>query len=150
MPTSILEAASTSYAEIITELLMEMQAELKELDLNHQTTITSVTTSFQEGVTWFVFRDERADIFGCCHVQSLYNYWTLKRRYYLGGFYIRPTHRKQGRFGALNNQLQKWAAKNGGRQIYAHIHEDNQTSLDAFGAVGLEPVEYKLCVKSWD
>jgi L-amino acid N-acyltransferase YncA len=149
-PPVHLREAHANETEQVVRLLTAMQAELGEIELQPEVVQASVSRSFSEGVHWFLFVDAQQEVFGCCHLQSVHKYWSLKRRYYLGGFYIQPTHRKKGYFRALNDQLQAWATANDGTSIYAHIHEANNKSLSAFSSVGLEACEYKLCHKGWD
>lgn len=148
-PSVYLREAMSADSEQIVAQLIAMQEELKEIDLDADTVKASVTRSFAEGAHWFVFVDVQNHVFGCCHLQSVHKYWSLKRRYYLGGFFIQPSYRKKGYFRELNNQLQAWATAHEGTSIYAHIHEANSKSLAAFSAVGLEACEYKLCHKGW-
>lgn len=147
--TSKLGIAAPDDVETIVSLLIAMQNEVQELELEANIVRQSVLRSMNEHVYWFLFLDENDDVFGTCYLQSVHNYWSLKRRYYLGGFYIAPSHRKQGRFKELNQLLKKWAMEHEGIQIYCHIHEDNQRSLNCFGSVDMMPVEYKLCVHHW-
>lgn len=147
--SSQLKIASDSDIETIVSLLCDMQDEVKELKLDKDIVRQSVLRSMSELVCWFIFIDEKEKVFGTCYLQSVHNYWTTKRRYYLGGFYIAPSHRKQGRFKELNQQLKEWAIKHDGVQIYCHIHEDNDHSLNSFSSVGMLPTEYKYCVHYW-
>lgn len=146
---STLQPATADDIETIVSLLSAMQDEVKELELDKDVVKKSVLRSMDELVTWFLFVDENEKVFGTCYLQSVHGYWSLERRYYLGGFYIVPDHRKQGRFKELNRLLKEWTIQHDGTQIYCHIHEDNARSLGAFGTVDMAPVEYKLCVNHW-
>jgi RimJ/RimL family protein N-acetyltransferase len=101
-------------------------------------------------VHWFLFYDENNNVpFGTCYMQSVHNYWRVEKRFYLGGFYISPRYRGNGRFKKLYVLLKKWVSDNGGSQIYVHINERNAKSLAAFKAVGLEEIDYKLLADHW-
>lgn len=147
--TSELRSATPADIETIVSLLSDMQDEVKELELDREIVKKSVLRSMGELVHWFLFLDEKGDVFGTCYLQSVHNYWSTGRRYYLGGFYIAPSHRKQGRFKELNLLLKNWAVEHDGVQIYCHIHEENEHSLNCFGSVDIIPTEYKLCVHHW-
>jgi RimJ/RimL family protein N-acetyltransferase len=146
---SFLKEANSSEIDIIVSLLAEMQNELKELELNPESVFHSIAEAMKENVHWFLFVDEDNKIFGTCYLQSVHNYWQVEKRYYLGGFYIKPSHRAKGRFRELNQLLKQWAVDHNGVQIYCHIHQDNQKSLASFGAIEIRPTEYKLCVNHW-
>ena len=133
----------------IINFLKEMNDETKEFEFNPELFTQSVTNSFDENVHWFLFIDENQTPFGLCYLQSVHNYWRLEKRFYLGGFYIAPSHRKKGHFKTLNQQLKDWANDNHGVQIYAHINEHNQHSIDAFTSAGFEKIEYDLYVSHW-
>ena len=104
---SILKESNATDILVIVEFLTDMRGELKELKFSKQTAIEAVSKSLVEIVHWFLFYDEYDRPFGTCHLQSLFNYWRLKKRFYLGGFYISPSHRGKGRFKEINNQLKK-------------------------------------------
>ena len=99
---------------------------------------------------WFLFVDENSQLFGTCHLQCVHSYWRLGRRYYLGAFYIAPSHRGRGYFKQINQQLKEWVVAHGGIQIYCHIHKDNEKSLKTFETVGMDVVEYVLCRNHWE
>ena len=149
MPSTLVKATPDQVKEIVG-FLDTMQSELEELVLDRDVTFRTVTASFSEGVNWFLFRDENGDFFGSCYLQSVHNYWCLEKRYYLGGLYIKPSHRGNGRFKEMYTQLQEWAKANDGTQIYAHIHHENDKSINVFKSVGMEEVEYRLFVHQWD
>ena len=135
---SKLHLATSSDIETIIPFLSAMQDEVKELELDKEIVKQSILRSMNDKV------------FGTCYLQSVHSYWSMGQRYYLGGFYIAPSHRKKGRFKELNQLLKEWATEHDGIQIYCHIHEDNEHSLNAFGAVDILPTEYKLCVHHWE
>ena len=147
---STLKEAGKDDIETIVALLKAMSDELQEFELDTDVTRESVTRSFDEGVNWFLFADENDHPFGICYLQSVHNYWRAERRFYLGGFFIEPDHRGQGRFRDINAQLKKWATVRGGTQIYAHIHKDNEKSLKTFESAGLKADDYLLCVHHWE
>jgi RimJ/RimL family protein N-acetyltransferase len=146
---SFLKQATEDDVDSLVGFLMEMQNELRELDLDPVVTRQSILNGLKENVFWFLFVDEAGKAFGTCYLQSLHNYWRVERRYYLGGFYIAPSHRGQGHFRVLNGLLKDWAESHDGIQIYCHIHEDNIKSLQSFASVGVEATEYNLCVHQW-
>ena len=148
MKSHLKEAASTDVA-LIVRFLSEMQEELQEFKLDPQIATQSITESFKENVHWFLFVDENEQAFGTCYMQSLHGYWRLGKRYYLGGFYIAPSHRGKGRFRELNRQLKEWVTQHNGVQIFAFIHKDNEKSLQSFAAVDLNATEYLLCKNHW-
>jgi RimJ/RimL family protein N-acetyltransferase len=141
---------SDADADVIVSLLSAMQDEVKELQLDKKIVKESILRALNEHVYWFLFKDENDVVFGTCYLQSVHNYWSQGKRYYLGGFYISPSHRKQGRFREINHLLKNWVIEHDGVQIYCHIHEDNEHSLGAFGAVDMKPTEYCLCAHHWD
>ncbi len=135
----------------ILDLISGMQSEIGEVPAPRDVCHTAISRSLSENVHWFLFYDDDApEPFGTCYMQSVHNYWRVEKRFYLGGFYIRPNHRGQGRFRKIYDLLKDWTSKNGGVQIYAHIHQNNRKSLSVFKAVGLEEIEYKLLADSWD
>ncbi len=142
---SEIKLATPGDVPIIVTLLERMQNELHEVDFDSDVVSQSVARSLSEHVHWFLFIDEHNAPFGTCHLQSVHNYWSMKRRYYLGGFYITDTHRKQGRFRPIYAQLEEWAKTHDGSQIYCHIHENNEKSLKTFDSVGIQKIEYALC-----
>ena len=147
--SSQLKEADKSDVEQIVVFLKAMSDELEEFHFNEAIVKESVTASFSENTYWFLFIDEDGNPFGTCYLQSVHNYWRLEKRFYLGGFFILPSHRGKGLFRLMNQKLVDWAKDHGGVQIYAHIHKDNQKSLSTFEAVGLEKVDYRLCVNHW-
>jgi RimJ/RimL family protein N-acetyltransferase len=149
MMKSFLKEANQNDVSDIVSLLIDMQTELKELSLDADIVTSSITQSLTEHVYWFLFLDENNDIFGTCYLQSVHNYWRAEKRYYLGGFYIQPSHRGKGRFREVNNLLKDWVTVNGGVQIYCHIHQENEKSLATFGSVDMNPTDYNLCVHHW-
>ncbi|MGE4352211.1 MAG: GNAT family N-acetyltransferase [Bdellovibrionales bacterium] len=148
MSLTMREAVETD-VETIVSLLEEMQNELQALAFDRAAFMDSVRDSLKENVTWFLFADETGKIFGTCHLQSLHNYWRRERRFYLGGFYIAPSHRGKGYFKEINKRLEDWAKAHNGVEIYAHIHQDNEKSLKTFESVGLIDIKYQLCVHYW-
>lgn len=147
--TSTLKKASENDLCKIVEFLSDMSEELGELDFDKNICRLSVSNSFKENVHWFLFVDENGLPFGTCYMQSLHNYWRMEKRFHLGGFYILPSHRGQGRFRNINSQLKYWAESQNGVQIYAHIHKDNEKSLGAFESVGLIDEGYCLRINHW-
>ncbi len=147
--TKLLEATKDDLNTIVS-LLHDMAEETKEIGVDKEIFKSAVLSSFDEHVHWFLFVDENNEPFGTCYCQSVHNYWRLEKRFYLGGFYIRPTHRGKGAFRALNTQLKEWVSQNGGTQIYVHIHDSNEQSLGSFKTIGFEPIEYGLYVNHWD
>jgi RimJ/RimL family protein N-acetyltransferase len=143
-----LHLATVDDVDAVISFLQNMQKELREVELAEDI-LDNVRQSLQQGVTWFLFRDNEENFFGTCYMQSLHNYWRREKRYYLGGFYIAPSHRGKGNFKKINSLLCDWARENDGVQIYAHIHKDNKKSLGAFGSVGLTETDYRLCVYHW-
>jgi RimJ/RimL family protein N-acetyltransferase len=141
--------ADLSERDLIVYELSSMSAELKEFSFDPEIFKKSVELSFQDHVKWFLFKDKDMNICGTCYLQSVHNYWRLEKRFYLGGFYIRPSHRGQGNFKKLYAQLKEWASKSDGAQIYAHIHKDNDKSINAFQSVGMEITDYKLLADHW-
>jgi len=133
----------------VVSLLLQMQEDVGELSLDAGIVADNIAAAIKENVTYFLFLDEKDDVFGTCHLQPVHNYWSSGKRYYLGGFYIAPSHRGAGRFRAINNLLKEWVSAHKGIQIYSHIHEDNHKSLAAFDSVDIKPVEYLLCVHHW-
>lgn len=146
---STIHEAPKDEIPVIVDLLRDMQDELHALPFDKAAYTDSITESFDENVVWFLFRDENNEIFGTCYMQSVHNYWRREKRYYLGGFYIKPSHRGQGRFRAVNEQLKTWAHAHNGIEIYAHIHQDNEKSLNTFASAGLGNIGYLLCVHYW-
>lgn len=149
MTESFLKEAQAEDVPSIITLLSDMQKELNEVSFNPDVSTKVIEDSLKENVFWFLFTDEKGNTFGTCYLQSVHRYWRKEKRFYLGGFYIIPSHRGQGRFRVINTLLRQWAESHGGVQIYAHIHRDNQKSLQSFGSVGIEPTEYNLCVNDW-
>lgn len=144
MHSRLVEVTHSDVA-VVVSLLHDMQQEVAEVGFDEHIYTQAITQSLAENVAWFLFYDENNVPFGTCYLQSVHNYWRMEKRFYLGGFYIAPSYRGQGRFKEIYAQLAGWVNLHGGIQIYAHIHQDNQKSLDVFNAVGLEPIEYKLC-----
>ena len=148
MVTNLKQAKKSDVSTII-QFLKEMNDETKEFNFDKKLFTQSVTNSFDENVHWFLFMDERKTPFDLCYLQSVHNYWRLEKRFYLGGFYITSSHRKKGYFKTLNQQLKDWANDNHGVQIYVHINEHNQHSIDTFTAAGFKKIEYDLFVNHW-
>lgn len=147
--TKLVEATIDDLDQIVS-FLTAMTSELEEFSPKSEDLIrTSIKNSFADNVHWFIFHDEENKPFGTCYLQSVHNYWRLEKRFYLGGFYFAPTHRKQKRFLPLCDQLKKWATNKGGVQIYNHIHQDNKQSIEAFGKAGYSVDEYLLCCNHW-
>lgn len=144
-----IKEAHVSDVSQIVDFLSAMQIELNEFDFDRQIFEQSITGSFEENVNWFLFVDENDQIFGTCHLQCVHSYWRLGRRYYLGAFYIIPSHRGCGYFKKINTQLKDWVIARGGVQIYCHIHKDNEKSIKTFESVGMDEVEYVLRVNHW-
>lgn len=149
MPSVILTETCKDDADVIAGFLVAMQQELGEFNIEKESTRHIVAASMDEYVHWFLFKDNNGQFFGTCHLQSVHNYWREGRRYYLGAFYIAPSHRKKGYFRCLNSQLKDWAIRHNGVQIYMHIHKDNMLSLGAFKAVGVSITEYAMCANHW-
>ena len=148
MTTKVREATEED-VDTIVSFLADMQEEVQEIEIRPEITKASISRALKENVFWFLFIDENGQPFGTCHLQSVHAYWRTQKRYYLGGFYIAPSHRGQGRFREINKLLRTWVVDHDGVQIYAHIHKDNQKSLKAFETAGLESTEYLLCVNHW-
>lgn len=144
-----LKEATKSDVKTIIKFLKEMNDETKEFEFNNFQFTQSVEKSFDENVNWFLFYNEIENPFGLCYCQSVHNYWSIKKRFYLGGFYIYPTHRKKGHFRELNKQLKQWVTKNNGVQIYTHINKDNEHSSESFKSVDFEEIEYDLYANHW-
>ena len=148
--TITLEEAKQSDIPQIIQFLKDMNSEVKEFEFNEEIFKQSVQASFETNVHWFLFRDKKNIPFGLCHCQSVHNDWRLEQRFYLGGFYISPSHRKKGHFKTLNQQLKQWAIDNHGVQIYAHIHKENKHSQQSFNSAGFEEIDYALYANHWD
>lgn len=149
MPSTLVKATPDHVKEIV-RLLDAMQTELEEIVSDDDVSTRAVTASFNEGVHWFLFEDEKGEFFGTCYLQSVHNYWRIEKRYYLGGFYIAPTHRGGSNLEDMYAQLQSWAKENNGVQIYVHIHPDNEKSIGAFKGVGMKEGDYRIFVHQWD
>ena len=141
--------ATPDDVNVIVKLIMDMSDELQEFSPEPSIVKESIAKSFSENVFWFLFHDDAGVPFGTCYMQSVHNYWRLEKRFYLGGFYIAPAQRGRGYFKALNGQLLSWVKDQGGIQIYAHIHKDNQKSIQAFQSVGMEELDYRLYAHHW-
>ncbi len=148
MSISLIEATKSDIKTVIN-LLIQMNKETKEFYFNATEITKSVENSFHQNVHWFLFTDQNNKNFGLCYIQSVYNYWRLEKRFYLGGFYISPSHRQKGHFKNLNQKLVKWVKENNGVELYCHIHENNQKSIEAFTAAKFSKIEYDLYVHHW-
>ena len=146
---SYLILATPNDTPFIISFLSKMRDELGELDTTDAVMSEAVQRSFSEQVKWFLFKDETGAYFGTCYLQSVHSYWSAQKRYYLGGFYILPEYRGQGRFGDLNKQLKNWVEQNNGIQIFAHIHKDNEKSKESFESVEFEPTDYIYYARYW-
>ncbi|MGE0108759.1 MAG: GNAT family N-acetyltransferase [Bdellovibrionales bacterium] len=144
-----IKLASQEDVSTIVSFMSDMQDELQEFALDRHVATQTIACAIDEGVYWFLFLNENNEPFGACYLQSVHNYWREKKRFYLGGFYIAPMQRGKGLFKDINKLLKDWVSQNGGVQIYAHIHKDNEKSLQSFHSVGLVPDEYLLCVNHW-
>jgi RimJ/RimL family protein N-acetyltransferase len=144
--------AEVADVPLIVSLLSDMQDELGDVHAGQAVLTQSVCEAVNEGVVhWFLFYEAQSTTpFGICYLQSVHNYWRLTKRFYLGGFYITPAKRGQGRFRQVYAALKDWVKANNGTQIYAHIHEDNHKSQNAFTAMGMEKAEYLFYVDDWD
>lgn len=149
MSESFLVEAGPNDIDVIVGFLSKMQAELKEFDWDESVARESVTRSFDERVHWFLFKDEQGRFFGTCHLQSIHNYWRLKKRYYLGAFFIAKEHRGAGRLRDLYGQLKVWSKEHNGTALLSFIHDDNERSIKAFRSVGLKPIEYRNYIDLW-
>lgn len=134
----------------VVKLLSEMQTEIGELDVNPDVYAKAIAEGLRDNLSWFLFLDEQKNCFGTCYLQPVHNYWRLEKRFYLGGFYISPLYRGKGNFRKIYNILKSWVVSKNGGQIYAHIHNENERSMRAFKAVGLEEIEYKLFADYWE
>lgn len=144
-----LRLAADEDVNTVVDFLMAMQSELKELSIEPDVARQAVKQSLRENVYWFIFHDENQQPFGVCHLQSIHNYWRLEKRFYLGGFYIAHTHRRQGRFKELYDLIKHWVISQNGVQIYTHIHRHNKRSIEKFMSVDMEEIEYRLFVDHW-
>jgi hypothetical protein len=133
----------------LVAFLMEMAKETDEHDLSIAAVSLSVEESFSNGILWFLFTNEVDGSMGCCHCQSVYNYWRAEERYYMGEFYIKPEHRGKGKFNDLNKQLKNWFMGHNGVQLYTHIRKDDKVRIKAFESVGFEEKEYGLYMNHW-
>ncbi|MDD3181721.1 MAG: GNAT family N-acetyltransferase [Alphaproteobacteria bacterium] len=148
MTVTIREATQQDVTTIV-DFLEVMQDELQALAFDKQAFTNSVSQSLKENVVWFLFIDEKGETFGTCHLQSLHNYWRMERRFYCGGFYIKMTHRGRGHFREINDLLKDWATEHDGVEIYGHIHNKNEKSLQTFKTAGFNDIGYSLCVRYW-
>jgi RimJ/RimL family protein N-acetyltransferase len=146
--SSSLKIVTPADVPTVVQLLCDMQDEVQELELDPEIVASSLKNALMDQVTWFLFLDEHHKPFGTCYLESIHNYWSIKKRFYVGGFYIAPTHRGQGRFRTINTLLDAWIDDHNGYQIFAHIHKDNHKSLGAFGAVSLSDNDYVVCSRS--
>lgn len=144
-----LKTATQSDIDTIVLFLKDMTNETKDVDFNKDIFTKSITKSLQENVHWLLFIDEHNKAFGTCHCQSVHNYWSTKKRFHIGGFYISPSHRKKGYFRKINQELKNWAIEHNGIQIYCHINENNTHSSESFKAVGFEKIEYDIYMNYW-
>lgn len=81
--------------DLVIGLLETMQNELQEFDFNSALVKDVILRDISNGVKWFLFQ-ENDTVIGTCHMQYLHNYWRIEKRYYLGGFYLRPEYRAKG------------------------------------------------------
>jgi|GEM_PF-1996283 len=136
--------------DTIVSFLGNMQDELEEFIFDPIVAKQSILRGLNEGVHWFLFQDKGSNKdFGLCQLQSVHRYWSLQKRFYLGGFYIVPDYRKKGHFKDLYKQLKQWTIDNHGVQLYSHIHKNNDKSLGAFGSAGMKDEGYLLMVDHW-
>lgn len=153
--TSKLVKATKKDTQFIIECLICMDQDIYGDELsqetleNYKTSITNCLAN-NKSVHWFIFKDENNTPFGTCHMQSVYNYWRVKKRFYMGGFYIKPEYRGNGRFKDINKQLKNWVAQNDGIQIYCHIDQSNQQSTRAFNSVDFASDDYILYFNHWE
>lgn len=145
---STLKLAEPNQISIIANFIMEMQKELNELPIQENSLDKNLQDAFNKNVSWFLFYDENDIPFGTCYVQEAYNYWRPEKFFYCGGFYILPKYRKQGRFKAINKQLETWVKDNNGYEIYCFVHNDNELSQHAFKSLGMKELDnYKTFYK---
>lgn len=150
MSVTIRPANNTDVPRIIA-LLSSMRDEVGDVTASAEVMTQAVMEGLTENVRWFLFYDDQSDQpFGTCHLQSVHNYWHLQKRYYLGGFYIVPEKRGQGRFRQIYAALKDWVKAHNGAQIYAHINDANHKSQNAFMAMGMEKTEYRLYADYWE
>lgn len=145
----MLKHATINDVDEIANLLVQMGQERGEFGVDENLFKETVCQSFAEGVHWFLFEQNGKRV-GTCHIQSVFNYWRKDKRFYLGGFYLVPELRGTGLFKKLYQELEAWVKQHGGVQIYCHIHEDNDKSLNSFGRMGMQGCEYKLMVHQFD
>jgi RimJ/RimL family protein N-acetyltransferase len=126
-----------------------MQNELKEVSIDPAICHAAITRSLDESVHWFLFVKDDGQAIGTCHLQSVHRYWGMERRYYLGSFYLTLESRGRGYFKDIYSQLKEWVSARGDNQIYCHIQKDNEKSIGAFEAVGMQEVDYILRVDHW-
>lgn len=143
--------ATSADVPVIVSLLLQMQDEVGEFDISANVTTQAVAEGLADNVHWFLFYDSQSDVpFGICYLQAVHIYLRLKKRYYIGGFYIKPEKRGQGRFRQIYAALKDWVKAHNGTQIFAHIHQDNNKSQNAFMAMGMEKTEYRLYADYWE
>lgn len=141
--------ATVANASLICAYLADLAVESRDLDFQPDVVAKKILHSFNENVYWFIFYDADGEPFGVCYCQSVHNYWRSQNRFYVGGFYIAPTHRGQGHFRHLIRQLKSWAKDYHGVQLYAHIHDTNEQSRRAFTGAGFEKIDYSLFALHW-
>lgn len=146
---SNIRLAKKNDTPVIVGFLKDMQIELQEFELEENVCHQSIVRSMDENIYWFLFINEKGESFGVCQMQSIHRYWSLQRRFYMGGFYIRPEYRGKGRFKEIYSLLKEWAKDQDGVQIYSHIHKDNYKSLRSFYGAGMKDVGYTLMVDHW-
>lgn len=147
---SLIKQATIDDVNIIVDFLCAMQNEIDELPLDKELCRQSVTEAINSHVHYFLFTDETGEIFGTCFMQTVHNYWRLKKRFYLGGLYIQPCHRGQGYYKKTIANLKEWAMARNGMGIYAYIHHENEKSLGAAASVNMNPIDWHMCFKYFD
>lgn len=131
----------------LIDFLGEMTTETGEIGFDRKVYEKKCLQSFTDSkynVNWFLFYDANGKVFGTCHTFSLFNYWRMEDRYYVGGFYIQPNFRGKGYFKILIKQIKEWGDNNGASSLCAFIHEGNKTSIKSFESVGFESGEYSI------
>jgi len=139
--TRLVEATEKD-SETIARFLHDMVLEVGEFPPESVHCIPcAVNRSFQENVHWFLFVDEDGKTFGTCYCQSLFNYWSLKNRYYFGAFYVAPSHRRKGFTQTIYKHIKDWVKANNGMHLFCFIHKDNLQSQKAFSKAGCEHLD---------
>ena len=146
--TLSLYTADETDISTITDLLQKMQHELNEVPIDPFTVLNTITKDMDIGTQWFLFK-RRSEVIGMCYLQPVHNYWSMKNRYYMGGFYLESAYRGKGYFRLCYDLVKKWAIDNDGTQIFCHINKDNKKSLEAFGSIGMNDENYAMMIDYW-